>query len=1055
MNIVEIFTKYIEDIRKDFSTGAATEHTYRPALKTLFESLAPGTIAVNEPKRQKLGAPDFQIESTTNHTLRQFSQSALFSSAPLAFVEHKDLAENLDKPEHQDQLKRYLRLGNVLHTNGLVFRFYIKDQKPLEIVLAELVAGNQIVVDSAKYQQLSLAYKELIEARGLTIRTPLKLATMMAERAQAIRDIIEAALLQDLTSGQPTDLGSQYHTFKRQLIHDLTEKQFADLYAQTLAYGLFAARYNDDTLKDFSLEEAAKKLPQTNQFLRKFFHEIAGYEHDIRLNWVLDNFVEIFNRVDVRKLMFGAGEDWAKHHDPIIHFYETFLKLYDPVARKNMGVYYTPKPVVQYIVRAVDEILKSEFGLSDGLASNEKIEQEYKTQPVTPADKKRGYAVAKRQVHKVQILDPALGTGTFLNEIINHVAAKMKPKLGSGWSKYVESDLLKRLYGFELMMAPYAMAHLRLNLTLAEHGYKPVSRNQRLQVYLTNSLEEPAGDELNQLQFVGFQQILASESQEADIVKRNRSVMVVLGNPPYSVSSNNKSKFIEDLLKDYKKDLNERNIQPLSDDYIKFIRFASHMIEENGEGIMAMITNNSYVDGLIHRQMRKHLIQTFDKLYVLDLHGNSKKKDAAADGGKDENVFDIQQGVAILIGVKTGDPRGAGDKLAKVYKSDLYGKRPAKLKVLETANLHKNNTLLEVDSLRSLFKASNVELKKEYDSFVSLENLFKEKSAGIQTKRDLLFIDFDKVSLAERIKQLINSDYDEEFVKTYNIKDSSSYRLLEKIKIAQFKDSNIVKFAYRPFDFRYIYYDKKLLGRPFYNIMRTMLEGKRIAILTSKMTKGSNISHFLVTDSISEMKTAESSTQSFHLPLYLLDGVNFNTLQLEKLIYNINREYTPEDIFDYIYATLHSHTYRTKYKEFLKSDFPRIPIPKNDDEFVALKNLGTQLRIAHLMEDTGPTQQNYTPTDEVPGNWTVEKPMFVPTSNADGKVYVNPHQYFADVPKIAWEFYVGGYQPAQKWLKVRKGRELSSDDLLHYQKIIAALVKTDGLMKEIDSVAKF
>lgn len=456
----------------------------------------------------------------------------------------------------------------------------------------------------------------------------------MAGKARLLSDVIEKAIVSDEESYENSSLRDQMNAFKQILIHDITPKGFADVYAQTIAYGMFAARYHDPTLPTFSREEAATLIPKTNPFLRKLFGYIAGPDLDDRIRWIVDSLVEIFLATDVADILTHFGKS-TKTEDPIIHFYETFLAQYDPALRKARGVWYTPQPVVNFIVRAVDDILKTEFGLPQGLADTSKTKIKIESQ---------GKKV-EQEVHRVQILDPATGTGTFLAETVKHIHKKFAGQQGA-WSNYVENHLLPRLNGFELLMASYAMAHLKLDLLLTETGYKPTA-NQRLRIYLTNSLEEHHPDTGTL-----FANWLSTEANEANHIKRDTPVMVVMGNPPYSVSSSNKSAWIEKLTADYKKDLNERNIQPLSDDYIKFIRFGQHFIEKTGEGILAYISNNSFIDGIIHRQMRKHLLETFDKVYILDLHGNAKKKEVCPDGSADQNVFDIMQGVSINIFVK-------------------------------------------------------------------------------------------------------------------------------------------------------------------------------------------------------------------------------------------------------------------------------------------------------------------------------------------------------------------------------------------------------------------
>lgn len=635
--------QYIENINNRYKLGNATEHTFRGDLQQLIESIVPGITATNEPKRQKCGAPDYIITK---------------KDIPIGFIEAKDIGDSdLDgtkKTGNKEQFDRYKSsLENLIFTDYIHFHLYIRGNFVSKVSIAEIQNGK-IVPLSQNFNEFTNLIKNFCTFISQSIKSSKELAKMMAGKARMLSDVIEKALNSDEKNEEDSTLKEQMNAFKKILIHDIQAKEFADVYAQTIAYGMFAARLHDKTLDDFSRQEAAELIPKSNPFLRKLFGYIAGPDLDDRIKWIVDSLVEIFLASNVEELLANFGKQ-TQTEDPIIHFYETFLSEYDPKLRKARGVWYTPKPVVNFIVRAVDEILKDEFGLSKGLADNSKIKIKINQQ---------GKEIEK-EVHKVQILDPATGTGTFLAEVVNHIHNKFKGQEGI-WSSYVENDLLPRLNGFELLMASYAMAHLKLDLLLKETGYKPTEKSpshtivsggvsegrggsgQRLKVYLTNSLEEshPDADSL-------FASWLSDEANQANAIKRDSPVMVVIGNPPYAVSSSNKSEWIQNLIGDYKKDLNERKIN-LDDDYIKFIRFGQHYIDKTGEGILAYISNNSFIDGITHRQMRKSLLESFDKVYILDLHGNSKKKEKAPDGGKDENVFDIMQGVSINIFVKGG-----------------------------------------------------------------------------------------------------------------------------------------------------------------------------------------------------------------------------------------------------------------------------------------------------------------------------------------------------------------------------------------------------------------
>ena len=615
--------QYISNINQRYKLGNATEHTFRGDLQQLIESIVPTIRATNEPKRQSCGAPDYILTK---------------KDIPVGFIEAKDIGdkdlEGAKKTGNKEQFDRYkASLGNLIFTDYLRFYLYHDGQLITKIVIGEITDKGikPLTENFASFENL---IKNFCTHIGQTIKSPKKLAEMMAGKARLLSDIIERALTSDEVKDENSSLKDQMTAFKQILIHDITPKGFADVYAQTIAYGMFAARLHDTSLNDFSRQEAAELIPKSNPFLRKLFGYISGPDIDDRIKWIVDSLAEIFLATNVEDILKDYGKA-TKMEDPIIHFYETFLSEYDPKLRKARGVWYTPQPVVNFIVRAVDDILKTEFDLPQGLADTSKT-----TIKLDMQGKK-----VDREVHKVQILDPATGTGTFLAEVVKHIHKRFEGQQGI-WSSYVETHLLPRLNGFELLMASYAMAHLKLDLLLKETGYKP-TKDQRFRVFLTNSLEEYHPDTGTL-----WANWLSTEASEANHIKRDTPVMVVMGNPPYAVSSTNKGEWIESLTADYKKDLNERNIQPLSDDYIKFIRFGEHLINKTGEGILAYISNNSFIDGIIHRQMRKHLLETFDKIYIFDLHGNSKKKEVCADGSADQNVFDIMQGVSINIFVK-------------------------------------------------------------------------------------------------------------------------------------------------------------------------------------------------------------------------------------------------------------------------------------------------------------------------------------------------------------------------------------------------------------------
>jgi len=654
--------QYIDSIDKRYRLGNATEHTFRGDLQNLLEALVPTIRATNEPKRQSCGAPDYILTK---------------KDIPVGFIEAKDIGDkDLDgakKTGNKEQFDRYkASLNNLIFTDYLDFHLYIDGEFITKIAIAEITEKGIIALPQnfARFENL---IKDFCVHIGQNIKSSKKLAEMMAGKARLLSDVIGKALTSDETHNEDSTLKEQMTAFKSILIHDITPKGFADVYAQTIAYGMFAARLHDPTLDTFSRQEAAELIPKSNPFLRKLFGYIAGPDIDDRIKWIVENLAEIFLACNVEEILKNYGKT-TKMEDPIIHFYETFLAEYDPKLRKARGVWYTPAPVVNFIVRAVDDILKTEFDLPQGLADTSKTKINVNTQ--TP-DKRSvtGYKQMEQEVHKVQILDPATGTGTFLAEVIKHVNKKFKGQEGI-WSGYVENHLLPRLNGFELLMASYAMAHLQLDLLLKETGFIP-TKDQRTKVYLTNSLDEYHPDTGTL-----FANWLSSEANEANHIKRDTPVMCIIGNPPYSGESANKGDWIMDLMQDYKKEpggkekLKEQNSKFINDDYVKFLRYGQHFIEKNGSGVLAFINPHGFLDNPTFRGMRWHLLKTYDKIYTIDLHGNNKKKETAPDGSVDVNVFDIEQGVSINIFVKTGKKKP--NELGEVCHYDLFGKRDLK-----------------------------------------------------------------------------------------------------------------------------------------------------------------------------------------------------------------------------------------------------------------------------------------------------------------------------------------------------------------------------------------
>ena len=1062
---------YIKSLNQRYRLGNATEHTFRGDLQQLLESILTGITATNEPKRQSCGAPDYIL--TRNEI-------------PVGFIEAKDIGdqdlEGKKKSGNKEQFDRYkASLSNLIFTDYLDFHLYQDGIFITKIAIAEIV-DNQIKAIPQNFKDFTDLFRDFTDHKGQTIKSSKKLAEMMAGKARLLSNVIEKSLTSDETNHEDSTLKEQMIAFKDVLIHDITPRGFADVYAQTIAYGLFAARLHDPTLDTFSRQEAAELIPKSNPFLRTLFGYIAGPDIDDRIKWIVENLSEIFLACNVEDILKSYGKS-TKMEDPIIHFYETFLAEYDPKLRKARGVWYTPAPVVNFIVRAVDDILKTEFNLPQGLADTSKTTFDQKAPKFDERSKSRskiiGYETVKQETHRVQILDPATGTGTFLAEVIKHVNKKFKGQEGI-WSSYVENHLLPRLNGFELLMASYAMAHLQLDLLLKQTGFK-ATKNQRTKIYLTNSLEEyhPDTDTF-------WASTLANEANEANRIKRDTPVMCVIGNPPYSGISSNNGKWISDLIEDYKYidgiHFKERK-HWLNDDYVKFIRYSQHYIEKNGSGILAFINPHGFTDNPTFRGMRWNLLKTYDKIYTIDLHGNAKKKEVCPDGSPDQNVFDIMQGVSINIFIKTGKKKA--NELGKVFHYDLFGKRKFKYDFLSDNSLRNIEfKKLEPNKPYYFFVQKDEKGRKKYENGFKVNVLFSDFTSGMVTANDSLSLFKSLEELENKTQEILNS---ENPYSLYKIKDSrrvSKEGRIEDLKSA--KERGAVKVNFRPFDINFMYqFDKNehWINSPRHNIMKHFYYGENLGLVIARQC-ADDWKYILCTKYANDFNLTGKAGRygsGYTFPLYLYPEIkNQNTIDtssdrtpnlnqdiVSKIAKNLDLTFTnekettkgtfaPIDVLDYIYAVLHSPTYREKYKEFLKIDFPRVPYPKDQATFWELVKLGSEIRQLHLLESPKVEEPitNYRGEGDniITRKLTKTDLGYEPTTDTHGKVWINDTQYFDHVPLIAWDFYIGGYQPAQKWLKDRKGRVLGFEDIFHYGKIIVSLTDTHRIMQEIDTI---
>lgn len=1047
------FQEYIRVLNQRFQSGQTTEHSFRGDLQQLLESILNGVRVINEPKRGRAGAPDYILM----HPKEDLA---------LGYIEAKDIGKDISSKTYTEQFDRYKAgLNNLIITDYLTFEFYYEGKIYETVTLGTILSGKIHPTSNDNYQKFELLVRSFINKSVQTINNSEVLAKIMANKAKLLANEIYSATNDDLEFDKNTDLTAMLNSFREFLIHDLDSKSFSDIYAQTIVYGMFAARYNDPSLETFNRYEAASLIPHNNPFLRKLFGVIAGIDLDPRIAWIVDDLVVVFRYTNVKKIMKNYGKS-TYMNDPIIHFYETFLAEYDPALRKSRGVWYTPEPVVKFIVHSVDIILKDKFKILEGLSDSQKQMYEFDTHKQDKRTKS-GVAKEKREFHRVQILDPATGTGTFLNEVINLISRNFKGMEGL-WSQYVENDLIPRLNGFELLMASYTMAHLKLDMRLSETGFKSQDISKRLNIYLTNSLEEHDKD-------FGtiFSSWLSEESREASRIKKDAPVMVVLGNPPYSVSSSNNSPWINSLMDLYKKDLNEKNIQPLSDDYIKFIRYGQHFIEKNNEGIIAYITSNSFLNGSIHRQMRKSLLETFDEIYILNLHGNSRIKETSPDGSPDHNVFDIMTGVSINIFIKKNN---ASKKLGDVFYYDLFGKRNDKYDFLLENDF--KSVQWEKINYRDpdfYFVPKTYKNIEEYEKGFYINELMPINSSGVQTEKDNInyFVTFNE---SEDLKRDFITLSEQEVIGKYSLKPTDVQKIKNAIKDLKTNEVLTNTISYRPFDMRYTNYTgvQGIMGRPRLKVMRHMLHDNTGLLVTSKNRQLSSQYHFITT-SIVDRHFLDSSADSMNLfPLYLYETSslvdikrvpNFNKEIIstfcqvmsarfvnEESEIESDRDVAPIHVLDYIYAILHSPSYQKSYQEFLKTNFPKIPYPEDIQSFKHYSSLGKMLRETHLLTDNDLSVSEVTyPKNgsNIISNKIVSKDFEVLGSH-NGRIWINKEQFFDSMPIDVWNFYIGGYQPAQKWLKDRCGLQLTHHNIKEYFQIINAITKTIKIIQLID-----
>lgn len=1111
MPIAELLQEYVREVEREFRTGRATEHSYRPALKQLIENACVGVTAVNDPRREECGAPDYVV---------------LGVGQPIGYIETKDIDKDIAHEEKSEQLTRYRHsLENLILTNFVDFRWYLKGELVKEVRLGQLSVSRHLSLDPAAIEGLESMLSGFSSIAPRPITTPLELSKRMAQSAAMIREVVVQSFERGLASDLLKDIRSG---MARILLPGLERPEstglFADTYSQTLVYGLFAAwAYHRGG--SFTRTGAARDIPKTNPFLRRLFDTITGVEiEDEPYLPFVDDLVHVLGISDSSAVLaeFGAG---IPRRDPLVHFYETFLAEYNPRLRRQRGVYYTPVQVADFIVRSADELLRLKLGVPSGLSDASKVTfirrrfVDESGQPVP--ERSRDSAELS---HRVLILDPACGTGGFLYSVVELVRNKFVQEGNAGlWRGYVKDHLIPRLFGFEILMAPYAVAHLKLALQLSGHDLPSpapadlsydFADGDRIGVFLTNTLDEP---ERVWEGLLGTSRILSAEAKAASEIKSELPIMVIVGNPPYNpntreslnrdweeVPSNGgrttrQPNFIGRMLHDYYAvdgaPIDEANPRWLRDDYVKFIRWGEWRINRTGRGVLAFITNRGYLENPTFRGMRNHLLRSFDSIHILDLHGDSRIRETGPGGTIDENVFDIRKGVAIAFFVRTGTE----DNATHVYHKEVFGSREHKLRFLENGSIERIDwEEFEPKGPLYLYKPQDLAAAEEFGRGVALPDVFPLFSSGILTARDSLTVAFTEAELWERIEAFLRlrpEDARQEFNLGDDARDWKVSQAQTDLRESGPDRSKIRRMLYRPFDWRFTYYTGHSRGfhtNPRSEVMANLIDKANLALISARTNKSPTADHFYCSDCPSEAKAGEATTQSSVFPLYLYPEGGNRTRQtrlswsagaggrvpnlsidfvkvIEKATEltflsdghgDLKTGFGPDDLFEFAYAAFHSTRYRTKFGPLLHSEYPRVPIPASREHFVRLCGIGKNLVALHLL--SGVDLDLSAPTFPMGGSDVVGHgyPRFIsPGGNPPdgsvplqaGRVYINATQHFLGVSEDSWNFTIGGYQVCEKWLKDRTDRRLTYDDISHYRKVVYAIDRTRALIRELDA----
>ncbi|KAJ9763600.1 DNA methyltransferase [Campylobacter jejuni] len=1043
---------YLENI-KDISTNDK-EHTHRTALQNLLQAIKDNQDKQNkisikqEPNNDKegRGAPDFLITK---------------DFLTLGYIENKRVNANLDNIITSDQILKYTKLSpNIILTDYLRFILLSLNDKNEIIICKEVkicsldeiksVIKNQSLLDT-KTQELNKLFSIFFSKIPNPINSALDFANHLSLRTRILKDEL-------LLSSKNETLLSLFNTFKETLYKELSYEEFCDSFAQTLTYSLFLAKLNNDTAKEIDLNNAKKFIPKSFPLIRSMSGFLDdSFENLENIKWLLEEIINIINHIDITSIikelnktgekdLFNRPTILSTHKDPYLHFYETFLASYDPKLREVRGVYYTPAPVVIFIINAIDEALKQDFnhkkGLSEALDKN------------------------------ITLLDFATGTGTFLLEAFR----KALEPISKNSVNYNPKVLIDKFCGFEFLIAPYTIAHLKISQSFKEEFNSPLNDDESLKIALTNTLYSKSISKEQNDQNTLFTLIdLTKEFKKAQKIKEEQ-ILIITGNPPYSGASSNKGlyedeikisyglepskanlnneqkKWISSYFKEKSKQNtstfkaiyekhkleNEKNSKVMLDDYVKFIRFAQSKIDSQESGIFAFISNNSFLDNPTFRGMRYSLMQSFDKIYILNLHGDTRKKEKAPDGSKDDNVFDIMQGVSINIFIK----QNSKAKNTNIYYHDLYGKRKDKYEFLYENDLNSIKwTLVKNNEPFYLFLPQNNDLLEEYNKGISVKDIFMLSSVGIASSKDAILISTNNKKLEQQVYNFYN-EFDKKYIK---------------------------EIAYKPFDTQKIYYDIKKVERPRIDIMEHFLGYENIGLIYDRGTNLKEISNLFISSKVIDKHLVGAN--SYVSPLYLYpttrskkflkkENPNFNEENFTSKIENFKEsfrtfidelykeKFSPEDILGYIYAVLFHKIYREKYLDFLKIDFPKIPFTKDKNTFKNLSKLGLKLVNLHLLKN-----------DEL--DFNIGEALFKDIKNKNFKIqkikynkdvkelFINESLYFNKVSPEIYEFKIGGYAVLDKYLKSHKEEDI---DHKHFTLIIQTLDETLKIQDEISKI---